>query len=457
MKRILVFLFLSLRVLIFVCFSFGGNLFASDSACAITLEGCIHESLISSPDIEAVAKKTDAARAMREKSKAAYYPQVSVSATCARTDNPPQAFMMALNQRDLDITDPAFDFNNPDDTNNVRMSVGVRYLVYDFGRRRFDYAIAGTGSDVACLRFKAVCNELIHQISASFYSVLQAQAFVQVELESVASLQESLRVANERYQAGSAVKTDVLNLEVQLSQSQENLIRAQNSVLLAVAALNTAIGKDLVKNPDELDYMIPDDSPALPPEEIEKAEDRAELTIAGILSDIKEMELRKAQRDYTPTINAFGSLYHDGETFNDTQRSYLVGANLEWELFTGFSRRNTVSQARSNLAAARAEFNKTRNRLRLDLKQAYLKVVEARQRIKVTRKSLESAAESLRITQERYKGQAADITELLTAQVGLTVIRSRDVSACFEYLTELSNLERAKGALVSRYAPRICE
>ena len=429
----------------------------SSIAHAVTLDECIRLSLVESPDIEAAAMKTEAARAMMETAKAAYYPWITFSTSYTRTDNPPQAFMMDLNQRDLDMRDPAFDPNNPDDTNNVRMSVGFKYLVYDFGRRRFDYTMAGTGSDLVCLQLAAVQNGLIHQISASFYGVLQAQAFVRVQQESVASLQESLRIANERYQAGSVVKTDVLNLEVQLSQSAEDLIRARNSVFLAVAALNTAIGKDLVTSPDELDYSIPEESPALPPEEIDRVENRPELRIAGIISDIRGMELSKAKRAYTPTINAFGSLDHDGETFTDTEDSYFVGANLEWELFTGFYRKNTVSQARFNLAAAQAEVRKTRNQLRLDLKQAYLRAVEARQRIEVTRKSIESAQESLRITQERYKGQAADITELLTAQVGLTATRSRDVSAYFEYLTELSNLERAKGALVNRFTPGACK
>ncbi|HPJ94400.1 MAG TPA: TolC family protein [Deltaproteobacteria bacterium] len=423
------------------------------TAQAITLEKCIEQSLIESPDIEAAAQKSEAAMAMMKKARAAYYPWVTLSAAYARTDNPPQAFMMQLNQRELDMRDPAFDPNNPDDTNNVRMSLGVKYRVYDFGRRRLDYAMAGSGSDVACLQLSAVLNELIHQISASFFGVLQAQAFVLVQQESVASLQESLRVANERYQAGSAVKTDVLNLEVQLSQSAEDLIRARNSVLLAVAALNTAIGKDLAGGPEDLDYTIPEVSPALPPEEIDRVEDRPELKIVEILSQIRQMELSKAKRAYTPTVNAFGSLDQDGETFSDTEDSYLVGANVEWDLFTGFSRKNSVSQARANLAAAQADVRKTRNQLRLDLKQAYLKAVDARQRLEVTRKSLESAKESLRITQERYKGQAADITELLTAQVGLTVTQSRGVSAYYEYLTELSNLKRAKGLLVSGYTP----
>ena len=38
---------------------------------------------------------------------------------------------------------------------------------------------------------------------------------------------------------------------------------------------------------------------------------------------------------------------------------------------------------------------------------------------------MESAEEALRITRERYEQGAADITELLTAQFGLTDTRTR--------------------------------
>jgi hypothetical protein len=40
---------------------------------------------------------------------------------------------------------------------------------------------------------------------------------------------------------------------------------------------------------------------------------------------------------------------------------------------------------------------------------------------------------------------------LLTAQVGLTASQSRDVAAYYDYLTALSNLERAQGRLVADY------
>ncbi len=73
--------------------------------------------------------------------------------------------------------------------------------------------------------------------------------------------------------------------------------------------------------------------------------------------------------------------------------------------------------------------------------------------MQVARKSVESAEEALRITSEQYKGGVADITILLTAQVGLTAQKTRDVAAYYDYLSALSNFERARGNAVSKYVP----
>ena len=93
--------------------------------------------------------------------------------------------------------------------------------------------MAVLGTEASKAGEAAVRNELIYQVNRGYYGVLEAQSFVKVQKETVESLEESLRIANERFKAGSAVKTDVLNLEVKLAQAQQDLISAQNGFQLA--------------------------------------------------------------------------------------------------------------------------------------------------------------------------------------------------------------------------------
>lgn len=415
---------------------------------AVTMDDCIAAALTDNPDVRAASEHVLAARSAMREARSAYYPMLGASAGYALTDNPPQAFMMLLNQRKGSLQS---DFNNPSSTDNLALSLGAQYVLCDFGRRGLDTKMARGSADITRLVLRGLQNDLIHQITAGYYGVLQAAAFVTVQEESVQTLTESRRVAQERLQAGGAVKTDVLNLDVQLAGANDDLIRSRNGVRLALAALNTVIGIDLVSVTNMPTPVI---SPGgRPPESEDPAaiQNRPELQAANRMSEIQEAGYTKARRQYTPTISAFGSMDWNSAVSTDFQSSYMVGAQAQLAIFDGFRRSSAISGAAAQARAAKAGIDKAASQLRLDLTTASIKAGEAWERLETARKSIESAEEALRITRERYQSGAADIPELLTAQTGLTGTRTRNVSALYDYLTALSNLERARGALVQRH------
>jgi outer membrane protein len=419
----------------------------SSSALAVTLEECIETALKDNPDAQAAALRVESARAAIREAESAYYPQLTLSSAYARTDNAGQAMFMALNQRSLNMTAPGFDINNPGDTENLRASVGAKMRLLDGGQRSLYRDMARLGADASRSQEEAIRNELIYQVTRGYYGVLQAQAFVKVQEETAGSLEENLRVANERFKAGSVVQTDVLNLEVKLAQAREDLIRAQNGAELAIAALNTAIGQDLIPQGPLAEKERTDLAPPPAALDADALEDRPELRAARLNTRIQEDAWKKSKRDYFPTVSAFGSVDWDSEVSTDFEQSYFAGAVAEWEFFTGFRRGASTASAKANYEAAKAQERKARDNLRLDLTQAQLAIKEAWERRDVASRSVTSAEEALRITQERYKQGAADITELLTAQVGLTATRTRNVAAYYDYLTAQANLKRAQGIL----------
>ena len=416
-----------------------------------TLEELIAAALDKNPTAQAAALRVDAARAMIKQARSAYYPRFSVSGSYTKSDNPTQAFMMTLNQRQLDMQDPNFDPNDPDDTDNYRLSLGLKYRIFDGGLRGKQIDMAQLGRNAADYRFWSTQNELIHQVTQGYYSILQAQDFVEVQKESVTSLRENLRIAIERFKAGSAVKTDVLNLEVKLAQAREDLIRAENGAQLAIAALNTAIGEDLVTTQGLPAPNKKNMAQTPPVQDFDAVENRPELRAIHNVALMSEQEYRKTIREYFPVINAFGSYDWDSDQFSDFEDSYTVGVMAEWEFFSGFQKQSAVAQAKAAWQAAQQDEKETRNKLKLDLQQAYIQSREAQKRLSVVSKSVESAEEALRITTVMYKEGAVNIAELLTAQVGLTATHSRNVAAYYDYLIAISNVQRARGDLVSRY------
>ena len=421
------------------------------SAGDLTLEECIRAALANNPNAGAAALRVEAARATITQAKSAYYPLFLLSGDYRFSDNPTQAFMMQLNQRNLNMSDPGFNPNDPSSTDNLRLSLGLKYSLYDRGMRSTESSVAELGKDATVEQLAAVQNELVYQVTRGYYSVLQVQDLVAVQEETVASLKENLRVAAERYRAGSAVKTDVLNLEVRLAQAREDLIRARNGVQLAVASLNTAIGQELVTATGLLPSAQQNDLPMPAMPDIGVIENRPELRAAVDRTLIRQQETRGSRSGYYPQVNAYGSYDVDTGDLDNFEGSYVVGVMAEWEFFDGFRTSGSVTRAEKQWRAAQQDEKDLRNQLTLELRRAHIQVSESHQRLEVTRKSVESAKEALRITRVRYSEGAANITELLTAQVGVTASQSRSVSAFYDYLIALSNLERSQGILVTRY------
>ena len=420
---------------------------AAPAARAVTLDDAVAAALENSPTLQAAEARIDSAQAMLQQAKSYYYPSLGLSASYTRSDNPIQAFMMQLNQRQLNMQDPAFNPNEPEDAENVRGSVGAQWRLFDL-QRAAGQNMARLGTEAGAQAFAAARNQLVHEVTRGFYGVLQAQAFADVQVEAIRSIEESLRIARERFEAGGAVKTDVLNLETQLAQANEDLIRARNGAQLALAALNAAIGADLVTAdtiaaPAEAALAAPPPKCTNP----QAYEDRPEFRAALLMRQIKEQDVRKAQGGYAPTVSAFGSYDLDSEDASDFQDSYVVGVMAEINVFDGARTRAAIRAARADLAAARADEEKARLTLKLDLQQAFLGAQEAWERLEVVRKSLETAREARRIVQEQYQQGAADIALLLQTQVGVTATETRAAAARYDYLTALSNLKRAKGEL----------
>ena len=413
----------------------------------LSLDVLIQTALQENPGLDAQQKRANAAEAAQRQARAAYYPQLGASAEYMITDNAPQAFMLELQQRQLDMNDPTFNPNQPDDTANLQMAIGIQHAVFDRSRgpqREAARLQAGMQQE----NLAASRNALVHAVTQGYYQVLEAQAFASVQDAAQKSFAESLRIAKERYASGAALKTDVLNLEVQLAQANENVIRAQNGIQLAIAALNAAIGKEVVP---EAGLSKPDlDITAWDKDEISISR-RPELTAAQLQRDTAKQQIDVARAARYPSMHAFGSVMWDGEDIGDRENSYLAGVALQWSWFDGGLTRAQTDEARAMHQSAKAGERDLREQLQLESKQAMLHLQEAWQRIEVTEHARKSAEEALRITRALYEEGAADIASLLLAETASTETNMRANAARYDYLIAKSHARRVAGKFAENF------
>lgn len=408
---------------------------------AITLEECVVRALESSPDLAAAEARVEAARAQIRAAESAYYPSLSLGANYTATDNPVMAFMSVLNQRRLTFED---DFNDPDTTENANAQVGATWRLYDGGQRSQGRRAARMREELRCGEADAARNELVYQVHRAYFGVLQAREFVHIQQAAVESLETSSRIARDRLEAGAVVRTDVLNIEVRLAEAREALARARNRETLARSALGNVVGV-----PELCEATFPEDEPDSSVRDIDVGQftidERPELRAAeaGVLA--VQARLAGVRASYLPSLDAMGHADWDAEPFHGFEDSWFAGLSAQWEFFDGRRRRSEVEAADAQVAVAREEARRVRLNLGHQLREAVSTYREAVERIGVTAKSAELADESLRMTQERYRNGAADITELLAAEAAATSARSRSAAARYDREIAIAGLRHAAG------------
>jgi outer membrane protein TolC len=178
------------------------------------------------PERRALDIRTAGARARADASHAAALPQVAVAG--------------------------GYDYANP----NMRifpragdwhyswdLSVNATWSLWDGGRRRADEAEAAAAVRAAQSRVGEFDRQVTFEVRQRALEVESSRAAIDAANDGVKSATEALRVVGERFAAGVATSTDVLDAEVAMLQAGLDRTRAVASARLAEARLVRAVGQ----------------------------------------------------------------------------------------------------------------------------------------------------------------------------------------------------------------------
>jgi outer membrane protein TolC len=293
---------------------------------------------------------------------------------------------------------------------------------------------------------------LVLLVKGYYYDLLRAKMLRDVAQDAVKRGEERLRVAQSRYELGSASMSDVLKAKVQYSTDQLDLVDATNTYQLAKGNLafvmgvdvnrdyevdeqmeertfdidfNSALGEALAQNPEyrksNFDLLVARDnktiafSALLPSLSIGMAHN----TSVSKMADLPDLEMANASR--------------------------TVYASLGLNIFNGFRDYTDLRTARLSVESSRANYENTRNKVALELRQAFLDKERSRDALDLAKESVAAAQEDVNLAREKYNLGAATILEVLDAEVSLKQAQTNQVQALFDYNLAISRLEKAMG------------
>ena len=171
--------------------------------------------------------------------------------------------------------------------------------------------------------------QVILNVKQAYYQVLKAKRNLVVAGETVKQFQQHLEQAKAFYEVGTKPKFDVTKAEVDLGNSQLNLISVRNSLKIAMVILNNAIGV-----PEAPEYQIEDNlsfsqySIGLK-EAVDKAyENRPELRSILLKKKATEESVSLAKKGYFPVLSGNASYSWAGEQFSSDEGGWSAGITL---------------------------------------------------------------------------------------------------------------------------------
>lgn len=412
----------------------------SSEAAPWTLDEAIAQAVASSPDALIARQRLEAAKALEEQANSANAPRVNLSASYMQTNNPMMAFGSILSQGAFTF---GLDFNNPGQVDNLNLAGSVGYNLYSGGRKSAGIAAARHGAESAEFDRTAALEELASGVTRAFYGIIQAREGVAALESAEKAMTESIRVARLRHEEGQMLKSEMLNLEVRLGETRDQLLGMRHNEALArrqlgfLLGLENGAGVEIVSPPEPSPAMV---APAVTLENRPELQSmRRRVSAAADMVDV-------ARSGRRPSVNAFASYQYDqGWRLDGHGDSWTAGVKADWPIFDGRETSGRVHQAEAELAQAREGLRKLELALGLQLEQARLAQELAVSQLDTATTLVAQASESAGISRARFETGALLSTELIGVETRLAEAHMRLAIARARLAVAASDLRRAAG------------
>lgn len=264
-----------------------------------------------------------------------------------------------------------------------------------------------------------------------------------------------VRQMDARFQAGTALKSDLLRHELMLQNMKLALIglddnrRILNNQIVAMLGLAST---DRVE-PDTTILGVHRKDPSVDELQRKAESDLPELKLAEINLQVarKDVEISRAGR--MPTVALFAGDKLDGPiTFeipaiDKNINAWFVGVDLKYEISSLYNSGRSVRLARSKEAAAIRARDLAREQAELAIKNGVIGFRRSLDELLVLEKGCEVARENHAVVVERYKSGVALVTEMMDAGNSLLDAELKLVDGRINTVFQSLNLQRASGGI----------
>jgi len=405
-------------------------------AVVLTLEQCLRHGLAHSTTARLARLDEDVARTQVGQAGSLALPQLTLDATYRRLDE----------VQEIDLGEGAVPLGRLD---NYEVTAGVSQLLYGGGQVGAALRAARLAREHADAARRATDAGLVRDIEIQFYGLLLADERVAVQAASVEQLRAYAQQTADRHRHGAVSEFDLLTAQVRLANEQPVLIAARNQRELARAAFATLLNHP---GPVAVTGQLEQAAIDLSLGEMEwlALGNRQELRGSRIRVGLGREDIASARSEGLPSLRAFFN-YHGANAYqfvsfeDDWEWHWNAGVTLSWNIWDGNLTRQTVRQKRFAFEQRETEYEAALQVVMLEVQQAYLALMHAREALAASGGSVALAERALAIARTRYETGLSTYIEFTDANLALSTARLARAQALHDQAVAVARVAFACG------------
>jgi outer membrane protein TolC len=372
------------------------------------------------------------ARADYRQTNAVYLPNITASHTAIATTNPLMAFGSKLNQEILTQNDfnPA-SLNDPSQIENFATKFEIQQPLINLDGM-YQRKAAKSKMEAMSLKQERTGDYLVLEVEKAYMQLQLAYKGVAVLEKVLQTALENKKLADNSFKQGYLQRADVLNVEVRVTEVQNQLQTAKSNVQNASNYLS------FLMNDETYVVYQPSDSLSVNTYDGETnksiSENRADIKAMQLASNAYEAINKSDKMAFLPRLNAFGSYeLYDDQIFQGDANGYLFGAQLSWDIFQGSKRFGKAQKSQAEFQKSKLEYQQYVSQSNLELNKANRMFLDAENKLNLTNLAMEQSKESLRIRNNRFKEGLEKTSDLLLAETQYAQKQLEYYQTIFEY------------------------
>lgn len=420
------------------------TVFADMNKNTLTLSEAVSFALKNNPGIIASGKDIDLTALGVDSAKGAKMPKVDFIGNVSRYRYP--AALTPISGSPLAGAEfPEFD--------NLVYDLGIsfRLPLYKGGRLDKEVYIAEVQKLIAEDVYIFNKQELIYNITSIVYKIAQLEKLLAAAMASEKQLEAHKRNVELFLKAGTVPRIELLKTEVELARTEEKVLLIINSIESAYELLKTLMGIDH-RTKITLVHETPlnDTYPSLEESLSSAFAQRPDYQAVIKKQRLYEEKVKIAEGKRLPDVYLAGEyLGKTGERF-DFKENWTLALKLAIPIFDGGLINTEVKQRKTKAEKVREEARSIRLAISREIKDAYMTIENSRQRMRVTKKAVETAKETLRIEVLKYETGAGTSTDVIDAEASLLISETAYHQAVYDQNLAIAALKKAIGEDIYR-------